>query len=158
MKQKHNYNKFDRNKLDKMSGKNKFSSLAEEIENQEKKMNNIEKGITQIRENMLSIARSDVKSEQQNPAVNSDKQNLVKSDKQADISNDLSKLMKDISIESLIENECQVEKDEKDILLDPENLFAEFEKELADDDSDEGDFFELIGEVTSSESLGKKSK
>ena len=143
-----------------MSGKSKLSSLAEEIENQERRMNSMEKGITQIRENMLSIARSDIKSEQQNPVVNSDKQDLVKSD----INTDLSKLIKDISIESLIKNNCQVEKDKKDVLLDPENLFAEFEKEL--DDSDEGDFFELIGEVHGSESekspsnetSGKKSK
>ena len=144
-----------------MSGKsNKFSSLAEEIEKQEKKMNSIEKGISQIRENMLSIARSDVKSEQQNPVANSDKQDLVKSD----IGADLSKLMKDVSIESLIETNPQVEKDKKDVLLDPENLFAEFEKEL--DGSDDGDFFELIGEITggesekspTSETSGKKSK
>ena len=143
-----------------MSGKSKLSSLAEEIENQERRMNSMEKGITQIRENMLSIARSDIKSEQQNPVVNSDKQDLVKSD----INTDLSKLIKDISIESLIKNNPEVEKDKKDVLLDPENLFAEFEKEL--DDSDDGDFFELIGEVPGSESekspsnetSGKKSK
>ena len=113
-----------------MSGNSdKFQLIAEEIENQEKKMNNIEKGITQIRENMLSIARSDIRDSPQ-----------VGTKLGAD---DVTKKLGEISIESLV---VEKEKEEKDILSDPEDLFDRFEREL--DSFDDGDFFKLIGEVT----------